>query len=43
MPYNKKRKQFSTGLFIEPENWDANTQVTNEVQINNQLELLSLK
>ncbi len=38
--YNKKRKQFSTGLFIEPENWDANTQVTNEVQINNQLELL---
>ncbi|MDR6299896.1 site-specific integrase [Mesonia maritima] len=39
--YNKKRKQFSTGLFIEPTNWDPNAQTTSNSQLNDQLEIIS--
>ena len=39
--YNKKRKQFSTGIYIEPENWNSVKQSTNNNQINTQLEFFT--
>ena len=39
--YNKKRKQFSTGIYIEPENWNSVKQLTNDNQLNTQLEFFT--
>ncbi len=43
--YNKKRKQFSTGIFITPSSWDSTKQIVklsdkNHKQINTQLSLI---
>ncbi|MDT0294096.1 tyrosine-type recombinase/integrase [Mesonia ostreae] len=41
LTYNKKRKQFSTGISLEEIDWDAKKQVSKDNQINDQLEIIS--
>ncbi|MDQ7917200.1 site-specific integrase [Mesonia sp. MT50] len=41
LTYNKKRKQFSTGISLEEIDWDAKKQVSKNNQINDQLEIIS--
>jgi len=43
--YNKNRKEFSTGIFIKPEYWDSQHQITEPPNdyINTQLSLINSK
>lgn len=47
LTYNKKRKEFSTGLFINPEDWDSSGQLAKPPNrykhLNTQLSLISQK
>ena len=38
--YKKKRREFSTGLFIDPDNWKSKEQTANNKTLNTQLSLI---